>query len=654
MAASAGAIRAGKAFVELFADNSKLNTGLRAASAKLKAFGNDVRNIGLRTMAVGSAAAGALVGAGKYFASAGDSAAKAAKRTGMTAEAFSGLAYAADMSGASVEELEGGIRRMQRTLGEAVAGEKTAEEALAALGLTAKDLMGLTPEKQIEALADRLASVKNPAMKAAAAMEIFGRGGTALLPLLDEGAAGIADLVAEAERLGLIVSSEDAAKAEELNDAFDRMWKTIKRVAFDAGAALAPTLQRVAEWITRAAVTTSQWVRANQPLILLALKAAVAVTAVGAAIVTVGVSIASLGAVLGGLATAWSVIGSVIAGIGTAIGALLTPVGLVIAGVVALGAAILYWTGAAGQALTWLGERFQSLRAEVTAVVGGITDALMAGDIALALKVLWLGLRVEWLRGITWLSNTTDSAFTQLRVLLLRVWSGLQIAGMKAWDVLVSALESAVVAMHTAWSYFALGVQSSFEMIKATAAQAWNYVQGLFDRDLDVQAVNSAVAVARDDAILAAAEMARDQRDAMEQQMDTRRGERRQAREDVIWGDMEEGARLEAGSERRAQGREKELAKARKELDGALAEARRKREAARQEEPFKESKRRALEDPYGRLREAEVRGTFNAAGVLGLSVANTAQERTAKATEATAKTTARMLREIEDGGAVFS
>ena len=43
MPGRAGAIRAGRAFVELFADSSKLVKGLRVASAKLKGFGNDVR-----------------------------------------------------------------------------------------------------------------------------------------------------------------------------------------------------------------------------------------------------------------------------------------------------------------------------------------------------------------------------------------------------------------------------------------------------------------------------------------------------------------------------------------------------------------------------------------------------------------------------------
>ena len=54
---STGAIRAGRAFVELFADDSKLVRGLKRASAKLRAFGESVRNMGLKLMGLGAAVA---------------------------------------------------------------------------------------------------------------------------------------------------------------------------------------------------------------------------------------------------------------------------------------------------------------------------------------------------------------------------------------------------------------------------------------------------------------------------------------------------------------------------------------------------------------------------------------------------------------------
>ncbi|MBN1554459.1 MAG: phage tail tape measure protein [Phycisphaerae bacterium] len=61
------AIRAGRAFVELFADDSKLVRGLRRAEAKLKAFGNSVRNIGMGMAKLGAAAAAPLIASTKIF-----------------------------------------------------------------------------------------------------------------------------------------------------------------------------------------------------------------------------------------------------------------------------------------------------------------------------------------------------------------------------------------------------------------------------------------------------------------------------------------------------------------------------------------------------------------------------------------------------------
>jgi hypothetical protein len=55
MGISSGSIRAGRAFVELFADDSKLVRGLHSAEKKPKAFGTATREIGTKMMAAGAA-----------------------------------------------------------------------------------------------------------------------------------------------------------------------------------------------------------------------------------------------------------------------------------------------------------------------------------------------------------------------------------------------------------------------------------------------------------------------------------------------------------------------------------------------------------------------------------------------------------------------
>ena len=65
---TAQGIRAGKAYVELFADNTKLVRGLRFAERRLKAFGSSIRKIGAKLAGLGGLLAAPLAASVKVFA----------------------------------------------------------------------------------------------------------------------------------------------------------------------------------------------------------------------------------------------------------------------------------------------------------------------------------------------------------------------------------------------------------------------------------------------------------------------------------------------------------------------------------------------------------------------------------------------------------
>src|SRR5690606_5551309 len=134
-------------------------------------------------VAAGGAVIAPLLAAVQHFATAGDQVNKASDRTGVAVEALSELAYAADQSGANLETLEAGLRRMQASVLDAAKGSKSAQENLAMLGLTVEQLASLSPDQQFKLLADRLSRIEDPTLKAALAMKIFGKSGTQLLPL---------------------------------------------------------------------------------------------------------------------------------------------------------------------------------------------------------------------------------------------------------------------------------------------------------------------------------------------------------------------------------------------------------------------------------------------------------------------------------------
>jgi hypothetical protein len=118
-----------------------------------------------------------------------------------------------------------------------------------------------------------------------------------------------------------------------------------------------------------------------------------------------GTIISGFGAAIGAVVTIVGAVGTAIAILGKIIALLLSPIGLVIVGAVALGAYLLYASGLGAKALAWLGERFETLKNDALAAWQGIGDALAAGDLALAAKIVWLTLKMEWKRGIHFLNG---------------------------------------------------------------------------------------------------------------------------------------------------------------------------------------------------------------------------------------------------------
>ena len=350
-------IRAGRAFVELGVSD-KLTKGLQAAEKRLKAFGEGLRSIGTKLAAIGGAALTALFGTAKTFADMGDSLDEMSARTGVSVETLSELGFAAELAGADMETLETGLRKMQKTISEAISGSKSAADALAQLGLSVADLKGLSPEQQFKLLADRISQIQDPTARAAAAMEIFGKSGTRLLPLIADGAKGLAKFQEQARALGLTISTQAAKDASVLADALDTLWKVIKQAVFSIGSALAPTITELAGKVTRAVVALSEWIKQNKAIVVTVFQVATGVAAAGVALVALGFLVSGLGAALGGLATIVTTVSAAFGLVGSAIAALVSPIGLAITAVAALGTAILVYTGAGADALAWLGEQF--------------------------------------------------------------------------------------------------------------------------------------------------------------------------------------------------------------------------------------------------------------------------------------------------------
>lgn len=107
-----------------------------------------------------------------------------ANRTGESAGELAVLQRAFENAGMSGSDVGQMLNRLQRFMIEASEGGKTQTEAMAKLGLSYDQLKEKSPSEQMQILAQRIAAIEDPAQRTAVSMEIFGRSGGALVPLL--------------------------------------------------------------------------------------------------------------------------------------------------------------------------------------------------------------------------------------------------------------------------------------------------------------------------------------------------------------------------------------------------------------------------------------------------------------------------------------
>jgi TP901 family phage tail tape measure protein len=347
--AEAGDIRAGGAYVELGTKEDKLKAGLDKADAALKEwsskaaslignareaakqFADGMASLGGKLMALGAAMSAPLAIAAKQAADYGEKIGRLASQTGMSAEALSGLKYQAESMGVSLDAVASGVKGMQKAMFD---GSKDTVAAFKSVGLSVSELKTMSPESQLANIADALATVENPGQRAALAMQLLGKSGVGLLPVLEGGSREMNRMLQEASKLGLVLSGEAADDLNQLDAAFDRMEGSIKGASLAIGNALAPWLEVIVNEVVDCIIAFTQWINANEQVVVEWAKLAVEITAAGAALFAVG----------------------------TVIAALMSPAVLVTAAIIGIGTAVLAVTDTLGVTATGFGELFNSIR----------------------------------------------------------------------------------------------------------------------------------------------------------------------------------------------------------------------------------------------------------------------------------------------------
>ena len=169
--------------------------------------------------------------------------------TMMSVEALSALTYAGEIVGGTQEQITNGIVKLNESMAEAAQGTKLYTEAFDDLGVSVVDTDGKlrTTEAVFFDVADAISKMSDNADKVDLVKAVFGKGGTQLLPLLNEGKEGLAAMREEAVRMGKVMSTETAAASAVLNDNLARLKANMRGFGIQAATPMIKALADITE-----------------------------------------------------------------------------------------------------------------------------------------------------------------------------------------------------------------------------------------------------------------------------------------------------------------------------------------------------------------------------------------------------------------------
>jgi hypothetical protein len=165
-----------------------------------------------------------------------------AQQTGVAVKRLSEYRYAAQQSGTSMETLGVGFKALAKNIIDN-------DGALKQMGIATRDASGNLRgvDQVLDDVAGKFSGYQDGAAKSALAMELFGKAGQEMVPFLNNGKEGLAELSAEAEKLGIVMDERLAASAAAFNDTIDKLRAASEGAGGRLAGQLLPALNAVAE-----------------------------------------------------------------------------------------------------------------------------------------------------------------------------------------------------------------------------------------------------------------------------------------------------------------------------------------------------------------------------------------------------------------------
>lgn len=242
----------GSLTLDLVAKTGGYTQGMKKAERASDNFQSKTRahykrvGVALKQLGVAATAAFAVLGRTAYKALQDiDKMAKTARQIGVASDEMAGLKLAAELGGASLEDLNTALIRL-------AANAAKNHKAFAQLGIAVKNPQGelKSTRELLSELANKFAAMPDGVEKTAFATDLLGRSGAKLISMLDGGSAALDDNIAKTRQWGTAVGADAAHAAEKFNDQMRMMRERASGIATEFTVALLPDLGAVADAFT--------------------------------------------------------------------------------------------------------------------------------------------------------------------------------------------------------------------------------------------------------------------------------------------------------------------------------------------------------------------------------------------------------------------
>ena len=196
-------------------DSSSFESGAKRAESLSRKFGKEMTGALATAFSVEK-----VVEFGLEAVSAAGKLSDLSERTGVSAKFLQEMKFAAEQTGASLEDVTASVEKLSVARAQALAGSETKMDAFKLLGISAEDLKTLKSEDLFIKIGETIRNAPNPQNLLAPFREIAGKGAGALIPAMIE---GLQETAQKARELGLVMNDNVVASLDDAADRIDTL-----------------------------------------------------------------------------------------------------------------------------------------------------------------------------------------------------------------------------------------------------------------------------------------------------------------------------------------------------------------------------------------------------------------------------------------------